>query len=235
LYGVSVASLVVAAVLYSFIGKTFMPTVDEGDILVQLQKLPSISLEASLEIDTRVQQAILENVPEVKSIVARAGSDELGLDPMGLNETDTFLVLKPKSEWRGNKDDIVDALRVVLDGFPGLVYGFTQPIEMRVSEMLTGTRGDVAIKIFGTDLGSLNEAAHQIADAVRTIPGAAEVIAPKAEGLQYVSVTLNRTTMGQAGFSVETLQQALKNQVEGESLGYVLQDGVRMRTPSCNT
>jgi Cu/Ag efflux pump CusA len=114
-------------VLYSFIGKTFMPTLDEGDILVQLQKLPSISLEASLEIDTRVQQAILENVPEVKSIVARAGSDELGLDPMGLNETDTFLVLKPKSEWRGNKDDIVDSLRVVLDGFPGLVYGFTQP------------------------------------------------------------------------------------------------------------
>jgi len=96
LYGVSVASLVVAAVLYSFIGKTFMPTLDEGDILVQLQKLPSISLEASLEIDTRVQQAILDNVPEVKSIVARAGSDELGLDPMGLNETDTFLVLKPK-------------------------------------------------------------------------------------------------------------------------------------------
>jgi len=227
LYGVSVASLVVAAVLYSFIGKTFMPTLDEGDILVQLQKLPSISLEASLEIDTRVQQAILENVPEVKSIVARAGSDELGLDPMGLNETDTFLVLKPKSEWRGNKDDIIVALRVVLEGFPGLVYGFTQPIEMRVSEMLTGTRGDVAIKIFGSDLGRLNEAAHQIADAVRAVPGAAEVIAPKAEGLQYLSVRLNRTTMGQAGFSVEALQQAFKNQVEGESLGYVLQDGVR--------
>jgi len=229
LYGVSFASLVVAAVLYSFIGKTFMPTLDEGDILVQLQKLPSISLEASLEIDTRVQQAILANVPEVKAIVARVGSDELGLDPMGLNETDTFLVLKPKSEWRGNKDDIVDALRGVLDTFPGLVYGFTQPIEMRVSEMLTGTRGDVAIKIFGTDLAHINDAAHQIADAVRTVAGAAEVIAPKAEGLQYVSVNLNRTTVGQAGFSVEALQQAFKNQIEGESLGYVLQNG--MRTP----
>lgn len=227
LYGVSVASLVVAAVLYSFIGKTFIPTLDEGDILVQLQKLPSISLETSLEIDTRVQQAILDNVPEVKSIVARVGSDELGLDPMGLNETDTFLVLKPKSEWRGNKEDIIDALRGVLDGFPGLVYGFTQPIEMRVSEMLTGTRGDVAIKIFGTDLGRLNEAAHQIAEAVRGVPGAAEVIAPKAEGLQYMSVRLNRTTAGEAGLSVETLQQALKNQIEGESLGYVLEDGVR--------
>ncbi len=228
LYSVSVASLVLAAILYSLLGKTFMPTLDEGDILIQLQKLPSISLASSLEIDTRVQQAILDNVPEVQSIVARAGSDELGLDPMGLNETDTFLVLKSKSEWRGTKEDIINELRVVLDGFPGLVYGFTQPIEMRVSEMLTGTRGDVAIKIFGTDLAHLSEAALQIAQAVRSIPGAAEVIAPKAEGLQYVLVNLNRTTMGQAGFSVDALQQAFKNQIEGESLGYILKDGVRI-------
>jgi cobalt-zinc-cadmium resistance protein CzcA len=228
LYVASLISLVIAAFLYSFIGKTFMPTLDEGDILVQLQKLPSISLEASLDIDTRVQQAILENIPEVKSIVARTGSDELGLDPMGLNETDTFLVLKPKSEWRGDKDDIVNALRHVLDGFPGLVYSFTQPIEMRVSEMLTGTRGDIAIKIFGTNLVILNDTAQKIANAVRSIPGAAEVIAPKAEGSQYMSVRLNRTTIGEAGFSVEALQQALKNQVEGESLGYVLRDGMRI-------
>ncbi|PQA83040.1 CusA/CzcA family heavy metal efflux RND transporter [Limnohabitans sp. TS-CS-82] len=227
LYGVSLLSLVVAVGLYTQIGKTFMPTLDEGDILVQLEKTPSISLDASLEIDTRVQQAILQAVPEVKSIVARVGSDELGLDPMGLNETDTFLVLKPKAEWRGSKDDIINSLRTVLDGFPGLVYGFTQPIEMRVSEMLTGTRGDVAIKIFGADLNAINTAAHQIADAVRQVPGAAEVIAPKAEGLQYLTVGLNRTAIGQAGFSVEGLQQAFKNQVEGEALGYVLQNGVR--------
>ncbi len=227
LYGVSLLSLVVAVGLYTQIGKTFMPTLDEGDILVQLEKTPSISLDASLEIDTRVQQAILQAVPEVKSIVARVGSDELGLDPMGLNETDTFLVLKPKAEWRGSKDDIINSLRTVLDGFPGLVYGFTQPIEMRVSEMLTGTRGDVAIKIFGADLNAINTAAHQVADAVRQVPGAAEVIAPKAEGLQYLTVALNRTAIGQAGFSVEGLQQALKNQVEGEALGYVLQNGVR--------
>jgi len=228
LYGVSMASLVLAALLYSLLGKTFMPTLDEGDILIQLQKLPSISLASSLEIDTKVQQAILDNVPEVESIVARAGSDELGLDPMGLNETDTFLVLKSKSEWRGTKEDIINELRVVLDGFPGLVYGFTQPIEMRVSEMLTGTRGDVAIKIFGTDLAHLSEAALQIAHAVRSVAGAAEVIAPKAEGLQYVLVNLNRTTMGQAGFSVDALQQAFKNQIEGESLGYILKEGVRI-------
>lgn len=227
LYRGAVAALVGAVVLYGGIGKTFMPTLDEGDILVQLQKLPSISLETSLEIDTRVQQAILERVPEVRAIVARTGADELGLDPMGLNETDTFLVLKPKREWAGDKHDIINALRTVLEGFPGLVYGFTQPIEMRVAEMLTGTRGDVAIKIFGADLAQLNTAAQQIAEVVRKVPGAAEVIAPKAEGLQYVSVRLNPVTLGQSGFSVKSVQQAFKNQIEGESLGVVLEGNVR--------
>jgi cobalt-zinc-cadmium resistance protein CzcA len=221
------ASLVLAAGLYTQIGKTFMPTLDEGDILVQLQKVPSISLEASMAIDTRVQQAILAKVPEVKSIVARVGSDELGLDPMGLNETDTFLVLKPKSEWRGSKDDIIDALRQVLDGFPGLVYGFTQPIEMRISEMLTGTRGDVAIKLFGTDLAGLNAAAQKVAEAVRRIDGAAEVIAPKAEGMPYLTVSIHRHTVGEAGMSVDSVQQALKHQLEGETVGQVLEGGIR--------
>ena len=228
LYRVSLSSLLVAVVLYTVVGKTFMPTLDEGDVLVQLQKIPSISLVSSLEMDTRVQQAILDNVPEVKSIVARAGSDELGLDPMGLNETDTFLVLQPKNTWRGNKDDVINRLREVLDGFPGLVYGFTQPIEMRVSEMLTGARGDVIVKVFGSNLADINTAARQIGEAVRKVEGAAEVIAPKVEGLQYVTVNLNRTTLAEAGFSVEGFQQALKNQIEGETVGLVLQDSVRV-------
>ena len=227
LVGVALASLVLAGGLYTQIGKTFMPTLDEGDILVQLQKIPSISLEASLEIDTRVQQAILAKVPEVQAVIARAGSDELGLDPMGLNETDTFLVLKPKGTWRGSKEDIIASLREVLEGFPGLVYGFTQPIEMRISEMLTGTRGDVAIKLFGVDLAQLGKSAQQVAEAVRKIDGAAEVIAPKAEGMQYLSVAVNRHTVGQSGMSVASVQQALRQQLEGETVGHVLDRGIR--------
>ncbi len=228
LAGGALGSLVLAAVLYGLVGKTFMPTLDEGDVLVQLQKVPTISLEASLEIDTRVQQAILAAVPEVKSIVARTGSDELGLDPMGLNETDTFLVLRPKSEWRGSKEDIIHALREVLDGFPGLVYGFTQPIEMRVSEMLTGTRGDVAIKLFGNNLDELVENAQKVARAVRQVQGAAEVIAPRGEGMQYLTVALDRHAIGQAGLSVEGVQIVLKQQVEGETTGLVNEGGVRV-------
>ncbi len=227
LFGVAMASLVLAAGLYTQIGKTFMPTLDEGDILVQLQKDPSVTLEASLELDTRVQQAILAKVPEVQSVVARVGSDELGLDPMGLYETDTFLVLKPREQWRGSKEDIIGALREVLDGFPGLVYGFTQPIEMRISEMLTGTRGDVAIKLFGHDLGQLAHTAQRVAEAVRGVSGAAEVIAPKAEGMPYLTVALQRHAIGQAGLSVEAVQQALRQQIEGETVGLVLEGGIR--------
>ena len=227
LYGAAIAALLLAGGLYTQIGKTFMPTLDEGDILVQLQKDPSVTLEASAELDTRVQQAILAKVPEVRAIVARLGSDELGLDPMGLYETDTFLVLKPREQWRGQKEDIVEALRQVLDGFPGLVYGFTQPIEMRVSEMLTGTRGDVAIKLFGQDLDEIVHSALRVAEAVRQVPGAAEVIAPKAEGMPYLNVSLQRPAIGAAGLSVEAVQQALRQQLEGETVGLVLEQGIR--------
>lgn len=228
-YGLALASLLGAAALYTTVGKTFMPTMDEGDLIVQLQKLPSISLDSSAALDTRVQQALLAKVPEIRAIVARAGSDDLGLDPMGLNETDTFLVLKPKSEWRGTKDTIAESIRQVMETFPGVVYGFTQPIEMRVSEMLTGTRGDVAIKVFGSDLAELNHAAQAIAAAVRPIAGAEEVIAPRNEGVQYLSLAVRRQAVSQAGLSVDALQDRLRAQLEGETLG-VIADG-RIRTP----
>ena len=226
-FGVAVAALAAAGALYLSVGKTFMPTLDEGDLIVQLQKAPSVSLSASLDMDRRVQQALLKEVPEIRSIVARTGSDDLGLDPMGLNESDTFLVLKPRSEWRGSKDDIADAIRRVLEGFPGLIYGFTQPIEMRVSEMLTGARGDVAIKIFGPDLPTLDAAAQTIAASMRGVAGAAEVIAPSNSGVQYLQVALNRAALGQSGLSGDALQAQLRALVEGERIGIVPEGMVR--------
>ena len=116
-------ALVLAVALYLSVGKTFMPTMDEGDLIVQLQKAPSVSLGTSVDLDLRVQQALMAEVPEIRSIVARSGSDDLGLDPMGLNETDTFLVLKGKDQWRGSKEDIAIAIRRVMERFPGVVYG----------------------------------------------------------------------------------------------------------------
>ena len=223
-------ALAATAIVYLFIGKSFMPTMDEGDIIVQLEKLPSITLENSVDLDLRVQQAILEQVPEVVRIVARVGSDEIGMDPMGLNESDVFMVLKPRSEWRmRSKSELIDAIRAVLDEFPGIAYGFTQPIEMRVSEMLTGVRGDVAVKLFGPDLDVLNRYAAVIAGELRGVPGSEDVFTSQNEGVQYYELTADRLTAGRLGLSVEDLQQILRAQLEGLPIGIVNEGS--MRTP----
>lgn len=230
---VVVAALIALAAtvaVYLQIGKTFMPVMDEGDIILQLTKLPSISLENSVAIDLRVQQAIMARVPEVKGVVARSGSDELGLDPMGLNETDTFLVLKPRDQWRKpDKEWLIDQLRAVMKDFPGISISFTQPIEMRVAEMLTGVRGDLALKIFGPDLNTLNHLALEVDGVLKGIPGAQDVITVKNEGVQFLQVVVDRLAAGRFGLNADDIQNDLHAQIEGKTLGIVL-EGVR-RTP----
>ena len=226
----AVVSLLMTGVFYAFIGKTFMPEMDEGDIIMQTAKLPSINLAQTANIDQRVQAAILKDVPEVKGIVSRAGADELGLDPMGLNETDNFLVLKPQEEWRSpDKNAIIDDVRKVMGNFPGLEYSFTQPIAMRVSEMLTGTRGDVAIKVFGSDLNKLNELSEKIVKIVEGIKGSEDAYTVKNDGVQYYRVVIDRLAAGRLGLSVDDISNTLRTQVEGRQLGTVIEDG--RRTP----
>ena len=227
---VALAMLAAAGALYTQVGKAFMPSMDEGDLIVQLEKLPSINLEKSIELDQRVQRAILEHVPEVTGIVARTGSDELGLDPMGLNQTDSFLVLKPRDQWRmETKDELIAEIRTVLEKFPGVDYAFTQPIEMRVSEMLTGVRGDLAIKIFGDSQDELNRIAEQIVGVVEQIAGAEDVFTPRNEGALYYELKVDRLAAGRLGLDVDTLEDSLRAQVEGVQVGTVY-EGAR-RTP----
>ena len=227
---VALAALVLTGVAFPFIGKTFIPTMDEGDITMQLMKLPSIGLEASRQIDLDVQKALLAKVPEVRDVIARSGSDELGLDPMGLNETDTFIVLKPRSEWRKpDKEWLTNEIRQVLSGFAGVDISFTQPIEMRVAEMLTGTRGDLAVKIYGPDLKTLNDLATRSDALLRTLPGATDVLMVKNEGVQYFSVAIDRLAAGRFGLNVEEVAAALRTLIEGQRAGLVL-EGNR-RTP----
>ena len=227
---IALLSLALAMGAYLMTGKAFMPTMDEGDIIMQLEKLPSISLDQSAATDLRVQRAILERVPEVRGIVARAGADELGLDPMGLNQTDTFMVLKPRSEWRvSDKEWLVSELRKVMAEFPGIAYTFTQPIEMRVAEMLTGVRGDLAVKIFGPDLTTLNRLAREIEATLKAVPGAEDVVTIKNEGVQYLKVEVDRFQSGHRGLSVEDIQNHLRSEVEGRPVGIVI-EGAR-RTP----
>ena len=224
----AVVMLAAAGILYTQVGKTFMPTMDEGDLIVGIEKLPSISLEQSAALDLKIHRALMQAIPEVYGVVARAGSDEIGLDPMGLNQTDSYLLLKPQGEWRmKTKDALMDEVRKVLDPMPGIKYSFTQPIETRVSEMIIGVRGDVAIKIFGSDLAKLNEYAGQVETLLKTVSGNRDVYTVENDGVQYLKVAVDRLQAGRLGLSVEEIQDALRMQVEGYRAGVVIEGNRR--------
>ena len=184
----------------------------------------------SVELDGQVQKNLLKNVPEIKTIVSRVGSDELGLDPMGLNETDTFLVLKPKEEWQvDSKEALIEKIRVEMAKTPGIAFGFTQPIEMRVSEMLTGTRGDVAVKLFGAELSVLNEKGNEIADVLKHIEGSSDVFVRQNEGMQFLQLTIDKLAAGRLGLDADSIENLLRAEIEGLNLG-IVQEGIK-RTP----
>lgn len=216
--------------VYTLIGKTFMPVMDEGAVIVQLEKLPSITLDESLRLDRRIEAALLDKVPEITRIVARTGSDEIGMDPMGLNETDTFLVLKPRDQWRfPTKEQLLNTIRGVLASVPGVNFGFTQPIQMRVSEMLTGVRGDLAVKIYGTDLAELNRLGEQVEAVLKQVPGSEDVLMTRNTGMLYLQVRVDPNAAGRFGLSVDRLETILRSQIEGMQTG-IVQEGIQ-RTP----
>ena len=222
LIGVAVA-LVLAVMAFLQTGKAFMPEMDEGDLIVQLEKTPTISLEASLDIDQKVERALLAASPDIERIIARTGSDDLGMDPMGLNETDMFLQLKPRDQWQADsKDDIKETIRQAMDAFPGVNYGFTQPIDMRVSEMISGSRGDVAIKIFGSELNKLQSLADSIGEQVKTLQGVTEVMVSQADGMHYFQLDILYDAVARYGLNVEDVQQAMRSYLEGVGSGDII-------------
>jgi cobalt-zinc-cadmium resistance protein CzcA len=222
--------LALTVVAYLFIGKTFMPVMDEGDIIIGVEKLPSITLKQSVATDLAVQKNILSQVSEVKGMYSRVGSDELGLDPMGLNQTDNFLVLKTRDEWAvDSKEALIEKLRKVMKQTPGLDFSFTQPIDMRVNEMILGVRGDLAIKLFGEDLDALAKTAQEIVTVLEGIEGSQDVYTPENSGIQYLQIKINRAAAGKLGLTIAEVNQILQSQIEGQQLG-IVQEGIR-RTP----
>ena len=223
------ALLVVSVVFLLLMGKTFMPVLDEGDLIVQLEKSPSISLQASVELDRQVGAALLAGVPEIRQIVTRTGSDELGLDPMGLNETDVFMELAPTDEWRfASKTALEAAVREVLEGFPGMNVGFTQPIQMRVSEMLTGSTGDVTVKVYGEELERIAALMHDIARVIPRVQGAVDVQASVTEGGKFLNVEVKPALAAAHGLTVEGLSRYLRSQIEGAVISEVRQGNRRI-------
>ncbi|GAA8327254.1 efflux RND transporter permease subunit [Helicobacter pylori] len=202
--------------LFPFVGKNFMPTLDEGDVVLSVETTPSISLDQSKDLILNIESAIKKHVKEVKTIVARTGSDELGLDLGGLNQTDTFISFIPKKEWSvKTKDELLEKIIDSLKDFKGINFSFTQPIEMRISEMLTGVRGDLAVKIFGDDISELNGLSFQIAQVLKGIKGSSEVLTTLNEGVNYLYVTPNKEAMANVGISSDEFSKFLKSALEG--------------------
>ncbi|GAA7222413.1 efflux RND transporter permease subunit [Helicobacter pylori] len=208
--------LIASLSLFPFVGKNFMPALDEGDVVLSVETTPSISLDQSKDLMLNIESAIKKHVKEVKSIVARTGSDELGLDLGGLNQTDTFISFISKKEWSvKNKDELLEKIMDSLKDFKGINFSFTQPIEMRISEMLTGVRGDLAVKIFGDDISALNELSFQIAQALKGIKGSSEVLTTLNEGVNYLYVTPNKEAMADVGITSDEFSKFLKSALEG--------------------
>ncbi|WP_208372600.1 efflux RND transporter permease subunit [Helicobacter pylori] len=208
--------LVASLSLFPFVGKNFMPALDEGDVVLSVETTPSISLDQSKDLMLNIESAIKKHIKEVKTIVARTGSDELGLDLGGLNQTDTFISFIPKKEWSvKNKDELLEKIMDSLKDFKGINFSFTQPIEMRISEMLTGVRGDLAVKIFGDDISALNELSFQIAQVLKRIKGSSEVLTTLNEGVNYLYVTPNKESMADVGISSDEFSKFLKSALEG--------------------
>ncbi|PUB92065.1 CusA/CzcA family heavy metal efflux RND transporter [Helicobacter pylori] len=208
--------LIASLSLFPFVGKNFMPALDEGDVVLSVETTPSISLDQSRDLMLNIESAIKKHVKEVKSIVARTGSDELGLDLGGLNQTDTFISFIPKKEWSvKTKDELLEKIMDSLKDFKGINFSFTQPIEMRISEMLTGVRGDLAVKIFGDDISELNRLSFQIAQALKGIKGSSEVLTTLNEGVNYLYVTPNKESMADVGITSDEFSKFLKSALEG--------------------
>lgn len=222
--------LVCAGVAITFTGKTFMPVMDEGDLIVQLEKHPSINLNESLALDAQIEQRLLAELPEIKQIVARIGSDELGMDAMGLNETDMFIQLQPKSEWQlAGKPELIQAIRSILLEYPGINFNFTQPIQMRVSEMLTGSSGDVAIKVFGDDISQLSKLAQGIAAITQQINGSVDVQTTLIDGGEFINIRLRPDVAAQHQLTTAELSRLVRVFVDGNQIGEVING--KIKTP----
>ncbi|MET2985403.1 CusA/CzcA family heavy metal efflux RND transporter [Aureibaculum conchae] len=223
--GFSVLLLILSGWIFSRMGGEFVPTLDEGDFVIQPVLKTGTSLSKTIEITTKIEQILLDEFPEVDQVVSRIGAAEVPTDPMSMEESDVIIKLKPKKQWTSasSKDELADKFKEALAVIPGMELEFTQPIEMRFNELITGVRADVAIKIFGEDLEILATKADEIKSLISDVEGASDIIVEKIEGLPQMSVNFNRTKIARYGLNIADLNQVISMGFAGEALGSVFE------------
>ncbi len=215
--------------LVTRLGAEFIPNLDEGDLIIQPTRVPGIGIEQAVRNQVLVNEALMA-VPEVARVFARTGTNESATDPMSPGETDTFVMIKPRQEWPDPgkpKAQLIDELAAVVDEIPGAAYGFTQPIQMRFNELISGVRADLAIKIFGDDLDTLEALAHRVAAVVSDIPGAADVKVEQASGLPMLTVEPDREALARYGANVADVQELVATAVGGRDAGQIFEGDAR--------
>ncbi|MFN6201221.1 MAG: efflux RND transporter permease subunit [Acidobacteriota bacterium] len=225
--GGAVILVVVAISSLAFIGTEFMPRLDEGSILIETRKLPSISLTESVAISQRVEQ-VVKGFAEVESVVTKIGRPDLATEAMGIHQGDVYVMLKPKELWNSgrDKDGLIEALDEELSKLPGVTYNFTQPMAMRLDETISGVKADVAVKLFGEDLVTLESKAQEIAQVLEKIPGSADVQAETLTGSAQLQIRLDRAALARYGLNVADLQYLIETAIGGK-VATTLIDGQR--------
>ncbi|VAW18385.1 Cobalt-zinc-cadmium resistance protein CzcA; Cation efflux system protein CusA [hydrothermal vent metagenome] len=221
--GVAAGLLVMAMFLFMSMGGEFVPTLDEGDFVIQPVLKTGTSLSKTVETTTRIEKILLNNFPEVKQVVTRIGAAEVPTDPMSMEESDVIIILHQKKDWvsASSKDELADKFKEALAIIPGMEVEFTQPIEMRFNELITGVRADIAIKIFGNDLEVLSKKGNEIKSVIENVAGAADISVEKIVGLPQMNVAYDRTKIARYGLNIKELNEMVSMGFSGRTVGSV--------------
>ncbi|STX55742.1 HelA protein [Legionella beliardensis] len=222
--------LVLVSLLIAFrLGGEFIPSLDEGDIAMQVMRIPGTSLTQSIAMQDMVEKRV-KQFPEVKNVFAKIGTAEVATDPMPPNAADTFIMLKPRKDWpnpKKNKQELVQEMEDAIKQIPGNNYEFTQPIQMRFNELISGVRSDVAVKIFGDDMAVLLKVAEQIDAQLEKTPGSADVKVEQVSGLPLLTVEINRDALARYGLQIGTVQEAIVIATGGKKGGELFEGDKR--------
>jgi cobalt-zinc-cadmium resistance protein CzcA len=221
----TIATFAAAMLLVPRLGTEFLPELDEGSLLVEVTKDPAVSLSASTRMQVELERAVRKS-PEVLTVVSRTGRPEIGSDPMGVNRSDVFVMLKPHDQWRAgvSKDSLAEEIQHrIEESVPGLAVGMTQPMAMRLDELISGVRADLAVKVFGDDPASNLAIAEEVAAVLRRVPGSSSVRVETTEGQGYLNVRLDRGAMARFGIPVTEVQEALETAVGGKPVATLVE------------
>ena len=224
----AVIALIAAFLLVPFIGTEFLPSLDEGAVAIEARSLPSISLRQAADLQTRAQR-IFKRFPEVIDAVSKTGRADIATDPMGIESTDVMLTLRPQSEWTSakTKEELVSKMRAAFADLPGVTGNFTQPIALRVDELVSGVKSAIGIKIFGDDLNVLKEKADAVARLLSKVRGATDVNVEKVSGLAYLQIEVDREKIARYGINVSDIHDVIETAIGGKEASKVY-DGMKV-------